>query len=302
MISQAVNNWIRVTRANFLPVSIFPYSIGAAFAVRDCPFSILKFLLGVMGGGLVLIAASLLNEYWDHRFGADRIEDGRHPHFGGSKAIQEGIVSPAAVLRAVLICFSLIFITGGVLSIFLGSWMLAVLILAASFIAWAYTAPPLRLIYQGWGEAVIFIAFGPLLVSGGYLLQAGRVTLPLLLLSSSTGFMTTAVLIANEFGDSKADARAGKNNLRSWLGPRRTLLVFRGCLSLSYLIPVAGALAGIFPIYFLWLSVSLPLALRVDILLSRGIGRGGDFELSSARMIFLYNIFMVILIGCIIFL
>lgn len=300
MISQAVNNWIRVSRANFLPVSIFPYSVGAAFAARDSSFSILLFLAGLLGGGLVLITASLLNEYWDHRFGADRIEDGRHPHFGGSKAIQEGIVSPPSVLRGALICFALIFVTGGILSIVLESWGLAVLILSASFIAWAYTAPPLRLIYRGWGEAVIFIAFGPLLVSGGYLLQSGRITMSLLLLSSSPGFMTTAVLIANEFGDSRADARAGKNNLLVRSGSRRTQLVFRGCLALSYLIPVAGVPAGIFPMSFLWVLISLPLALRVDTLLSRGIGRGGDFELSSARMIFLYNMFMVILIGCIV--
>ena len=302
MIMQVVKNWIRVSRANFAPVIIFPYSVGAAFAARDCPFRLQKFLLGLFGGWLVLISACLLNEYWDYRFRADLLEDGRHPHFGGSKAIQEGVVSPAAVRRAAWFCFSVVVVMGGALSLFLSSWPLAALILSATVIAWAYTAPPFRLIYRGWGELVLFISFGPLLVSGGYLLQSGTVTMPIVLLSLSPGLLTAAVLVANEFGDEAADSRAGKKNLRFRAGPRRTLLVFRGCLFFAYAIPMAGSLAGIFPLIFLLVAGSFPLALWVSTLLGREIERGGDFEETSARMILLYNVFHIVLIGCIIFL
>ena len=297
----AVKNWIRVSRANFIPVSIFPYSVGVLFAARYYPFHLLKFLLGLFGAALVLIGACLLNEYWDFRFRADLLEDGRHPHFGGSKAIQEGVVSAAAVRRAAWFCFAAAVLLGGAVSISLGSWPLAVLILAAVFISWAYTAPPLRLIYRGWGEAFLFVAFGPLLVSGGYLLQSGTVSWPVVLLSLSPGLMTAAVLVANEFGDRRADTRSGKKNLLVRTGPRRTLLVFRGCLWLAYAIPVAGSLAGIFPLLFLLVPVSLPLFLRVENLLGREIRRGGDFEAPSAGMILLYNVFHIVLIGCIIF-
>lgn len=113
MIIQRVKNWIRVSRANFIPVSILPYSVGALFAARDCPFHLLKFLLGLFGGSLVLIAACLLNEYWDYRFRADLLEDGCHPYFGGSKVIQEGLLSPAAVRRGAWFCFSIAFLLGG---------------------------------------------------------------------------------------------------------------------------------------------------------------------------------------------
>ena len=298
---QVVKKWIRVSRANFIPVAVFPYSVGAAFACRDVPFRLPEFVLGLFGGALVLLGACLFNEYWDYRFGADLLEDGRHPHFGGSKAIQEGIVPSAAVRRAARLCLGVAVTLGGVLALFLQSWPLAILVLGASGIAWAYTAPPLALIYRGWGELALFVAFGPLLVSGGYLLQAGTVTMPLVLLSISPGLITAAVLMANEFGDAAADTRAGKKNLLVRTGPRRTFFAFRCSLVLAYALPVAGSLAGVFPTLFLLIPVSFPLALRVMALLGRELEGRMDFEASSARMILLYNVFHIVLIGCIIF-
>jgi 1,4-dihydroxy-2-naphthoate octaprenyltransferase len=293
----ALCRWLRVSRANFLPVSLLPFCLGTAWAFSRGYRDVLISLLGLVGAGVVHLAANLFNEYWDYRYQADRSAGERSPHYGGSGAIQEGVVAPRAVLTAAWTCLAAALAAGAGLARLENNLLILVLTAAGGAIAWGYTAPPLRLVYRGGGEAALWLAFGPLLTSGGYLLAAGSLSGPVLLLSLGPGFMMAALLTANEFGDTGDDARAGKRNLVVRAGPGRGLVLVILFLILSYSVPSIGVLAGVFPVSSLLVFLSLPLAMAMAYALGRGVRREGSFAGSSRLMILTYNLYHLFLIA-----
>ncbi len=293
-MNQGLKTWLRVSRANFLPTVLLPYAVGSVFGARGRPFRGWVFVAGLAGSALTLLAANLFNEYWDHRLGADLTGKGFKPHYGGSRSIQERLVPPGAVRRAARLCLAAATAVGAGLSLSLG--LPAVLLLGAggAFLGWAYTAPPLSFVYRGWGEAAIFVAFGPLLVSGGYLLQSGRVDLPVLLLSPVSGFLIAGLLIVNELPDRPDDARAGKRNLAVRLGERKAVVVAGACLAGAYLAPVAGIAFRRLPPSFLLVLPTGWWAGRAWSAVRRSLRRGGeDYSAAAAGVLNLYFIFHI---------
>ena len=65
------------------------------------------------------------------------------------------------------------------------SWAVVVLVLVSCGLSYAYQGPMLRWGYQGWGEFLVFMCFGPLGVSAAYYSQTH---------SWSGGCLTTSVL------------------------------------------------------------------------------------------------------------
>ncbi len=290
-------SWLRVSRANFLPVSLLPFCLGAAWAFSRGYHDLLLSLLGLAGAGVVHLSANLFNEYWDYRYQADRPAGERSPHYGGSGAIQEGVVSPRRVLAAAWTSLLAALAAAAGLALLKNNLLILVLAAAGGAIAWGYTAPPLRLVYRGGGEAALWLAFGPLLTSGGYLLAAGSLSGPVLLLSLGPGFMIAALLTANEFGDTGDDARAGKKNLVVRVGPGRGRVLVILFLLLAYSVPSIGVIAGIFPVSSLLVYLSLPPAVLAASALGRGIRGEGSFAVSSRLMILSYNLYHLFLIA-----
>jgi 1,4-dihydroxy-2-naphthoate polyprenyltransferase len=293
----SLRRWLRVSRANFLPVSLLPFCLGAAWAFSRGYHDLLLSLLGLAGAGVVHLAANLFNEYWDYRCQADRPAGERSPHYGGSGAIQEGAVPPRAVLAAAWICLAGALAAAAVLALRENNLLILVLAAAGGAIAWGYTAPPLRLVYRGGGEAALWLAFGPLLTSGGYLLAAGSLSGSVLLLSLGPGFMIAALLTANEFGDTGDDARAGKRNLVVRAGPGRGRVLVILFLLLAYSVPSIGVITGVFPVSSLLVLLSLPPPILAVAALGRGVRGEGSFAGSSRLMILTYNLYHLCLIA-----
>lgn len=290
------HRWLRVTRANFLPASLFPFCLGTAWAFFQGYRSVLFSLIGLAGAGVVHISANLFNEYWDYRYRTDRPAEKRSPHYGGSGAILEGAVSPRAVLTAAWSCLTVALVAGVFLAWLLDNPLILILVFFGGTIAWAYTAPPPRLIYRGWGEASLWLAFGPLLTVGGYLLPAGSLSGSVLLLSLGPGFMMVALLTTNEFGDIADDGRAGKRNLVTRVGRRRGYLLVNLFLLLAYSVPAIGVLTGVFPPASLLVLLSLPMSILTIRSLGRGVRGEESFSGSSRWMILNYSLYHLFLI------
>jgi len=288
--------WLRVSRANFLASSVLPFCLGSALAGRSGFFSVPLFLAGLAAVLSAHLAANLFNEYWDYRFAADCGDLEYVPHFGGSKAIQGGMIGAGAVRTGAWICLLAALGLGLGLGLWLKRPLVPALVAGGAFIAWAYTAPPLRLAYRGWGEFSLLVAFGPLLVWGGFYLQRGEISGVAGLLSLTPGFLICTLLIGNEFGDADTDERAGKRNLVVRMGRARGLAAYRLCLIAAYLPPLAAPILGGENLFLLAPVFSLPLALGAARRLSRAVREGGAFIASSACTSRLYLIFHGLLI------
>jgi 1,4-dihydroxy-2-naphthoate octaprenyltransferase len=156
---------------------------------------------------------NVLNDYYDHLNGTDEINTERlFPFTGGSRFIQNGVLTPAQTLGFGVALFGLV-IAGGVWLMIRVSPLLFWYGLAGLFIGWAYSAPPLRLNSRGWGELCVAAGF-VLVVAGADLVQRGSVVLLPWLVGLPYALLVTNILFINQFPDRQADEKSGK---RHWV-------------------------------------------------------------------------------------
>lgn len=225
----------RATRPMFLPATAVPVAVGTAWGASaaaglDAP----SLLLALLGMALLHSAANVLNDVADDANGCDRgNEDRISPFTGGSRMIQDGLLSPRAMALwgvALLAAASLV----GVALILAQGWTVLAFGLAGLALAAGYSLPPLLLANRGLGELAVAVAFG-LPVAACAWLQRGAFDAGALIAAVAVGCWTAAILVANEVPDIRADAAAGKRTLvvRWGVGGARRLLVGLNALAFA---------------------------------------------------------------------
>lgn len=255
-----MNIYLKALRAPFLAGSLVPVMIGAAFALSSKTFSFWLLLLCAVGIIGLHLGANLLNDYFDAR-GSDPINMRVTPFSGGSRAIQDGELAPRMVLFMALFFFAIGF-TVGIWLICLNRPLVIPIGLLGLGAGWAYSAPPLQLMSRGWGEAVIFFAFGPLVTLGTYYVMSGSLSWPAFAIGVPQGFFITGVIWINQFPDYEADRSANKRNLVVKLGPGYSRHLY--CVIMSMAFVFVFFLIGVTGLsYMIMLSfMAFPLALK----------------------------------------
>ncbi|MFC1667778.1 prenyltransferase [Chlamydiota bacterium] len=203
--------FLRALRVPFLSASVLPFMFGS-FLERT-QFSLLIFVMGLFSVIFIHLGANLINDYSDSRTGADWKDCTYYGFFGGSKLIQENVYSEFFYLVTALVCF--VIGGGGVLIITLvrNDFRILIYFLFIVFFAWNYSEWPLKCAYHGYGEFVLFILFGPVLVMGGYFLQTNIFPdIKSFLASIPCGLVTVILLVVNEIPDYKEDILTDKRN------------------------------------------------------------------------------------------
>ena len=178
---------------------------------------------------------NVLNDWCDHVNGTDDINDGRiYPFTGGSRFIQNRLMTPAA-MRAFAYALFAFTIAGGLLLVAkVGPGLLAFGI-AGALIGWAYSAPPLALNSRGLGEICVAASFW-LMVAGADFVQRGAFSATPLLAGAAYALLTTNILYINQFPDRAADLAVGKHHWVARLQPRQARW--------GYVVLLAGAAAA----------------------------------------------------------
>ncbi len=248
-------------RPRTLPLAIGSIAMGSFLAAAD----------GALDGGIAALAmltamflqvlSNLANDYGDSIHGADSVE-----RKGPSRAVQSGLISVAAMRRAMLVAAALS-VLSGIALVWLalsgeGLLLAGLFVLLGAAAVWAainYTAGSNPYGYAGFGDLSVFFFFGLSGVLGSYFLQAGMLKGSILLPAISVGVMTVAVLNVNNIRDMESDAKAGKYSIpvRIGLEKARTyhwLLLLAG--SITTLVYVALKWQSVWQLLFL---VALPL-------------------------------------------
>lgn len=212
-----MNVYLKALRAPFLAGSLMPVMIGSAFALTQKAFSFPLFLITAFGVAGLHLGANLLNDYCDAK-GSDPINVRLTPFSGGSRVIQNREIAPWVVMLMALFFF-VIGLGAGIWLVFLDRPLVAVIGFLGLAAGWSYSAPPLHLMSRGWGEVLIFFAFGPLVTLGTYYVMSGSLSCPALALGVPQGFFIAGVIWINQFPDYQADKEAGKKNLMVRWGP-----------------------------------------------------------------------------------
>lgn len=255
-----MNAYLKALRAPFLTGSVIPVIIGAALAFKESKFVFSYFLVILMGVAGLHLGANLINDYYDAG-GSDPINLRLTPFSGGSRVIQNGEITRGTILAMALFFFA-IGVSAGLWLVFKGRPLVLVIGLMGLASGWLYSAPPLQLMSRGWGEVLIFLAFGPLVTLGTYYVMSDSFSGCAFLLGIPQGFFITGVIWINQFPDYEADRRAEKNNLVVRLGPKISRYFYCTIMLMAYVsVILMISLSGITPLILISFF-SFPLAFK----------------------------------------
>lgn len=261
---------LRMTRPAFLLLTVVACALGTATASAcgcglDLPLALGATVLAVLAHA----AGNVLNDLHDARNGADAANQGGiFPFTGGSRLIQDGVVSEkdtAELARALL----LFLVPAGLLLAVKTGGGVVLLGAVGLGLAWAYSAPPLKLMSRGLGELTVALVWFLVVVGADYVQRRQFFVIPA---SAALGFalMVAALLLINGFPDAEADARVGKRTLVVKLGPRPAAAIYLGLVVSAHLWLVTSVWLLIPPQSALWGLVSLPFSLvAAGLLLAR---------------------------------
>ena len=213
---------------------------------------------------LLQSGANLINDYFDHKTGADEANtDFISPFSGGSRVIQGKLLSQREVLFGAILCFSLSALLG--LYLFLQTGFL-VLILGAIGLTSAlfYVTPGISFINLGLGELVIAFNFGILPALGSYYIQTGSWNSQPVFASIPLAIIIACLLFINEFQDYNSDKATGKKTIVVRLGRKKSsfllaillLSAFLGQALLTFLDNLSAlTLLPLFTLPFLFIAL-----------------------------------------------
>lgn len=253
---------INATRAPFLTATAVPVLLGTAIAWKDGALNFGLFLLTLIATACFHIGANVINDYFDHRSGADPANFTPGPFSGGSRVIQRGLLEVDQV-RRLAFAFYGVGATLGLMLMLLTGHPLEILALGlAGFVmGYIYTMPPIRLAHRGLGELAVAVAFGPLIVVGSYFVQTGHWSLEALYASLPVALLIAAVLYINEVPDRPWDARVGKRTLVTRLSKARVIDGYAALMGGTYVLIGLGAVLGLMPLPTVIALATIPLAL-----------------------------------------
>lgn len=220
--------------------------LGTFAAAADGPVRPLWVVVTVLAVFCIEVAKNASGEIYDWDSGTDRriADEDRSPFSGGKRVMVDGLLTRGQTRAVAIASYAIATVLGAV--VVLGHEGRAFWFAVAGIgLAFFYHGPPFRLSYRGLGELAVGLAYGPLLVSGTYLVQRGSVPPRVVLLGVPLGMLIAAFLWINEFPDFKADAASGKRNLVVRLGRENAGRVFAGMLVVAFLVLAVLPFTGV---------------------------------------------------------
>jgi 1,4-dihydroxy-2-naphthoate octaprenyltransferase len=285
----SVSHWVLAARPKTLSAASVPVLVGSA-----CAFALGHLQLGpalaALGGALLLqIGANFANDVYDYEKGADTAE-----RLGPTRAVQAGLISPAAMKRGMYAVFALALLLGIYLTFVAGPIILGIGIVSI-LSAIAYTGGPYPLGYNGLGDVFVFVFFGLVAVCGTAFVQLGHVPPLALWCSLPVGALATAILVVNNLRDHEQDARVGKRTLAVRWGERAVIYEYGLLLALAYAVPLYLATSATRGRFVLLPLVTLPLGRQLMRAVATERGRDLNARLAgTAKLLLLFGLLLTL--------
>jgi len=212
--------YVVATRPPFLSVTLVGCLIGLATAYGSgIPVNALTAIVTVLFALIAHAGGNVINDYHDAVSGADAANTERlFPFTGGSRFIQNGVLTPAQTARFGYGLLAMVIPAGLWLAWLSGPGLIAIG-LAGLVVGWAYSAPPFKLMARGLGEFGI-VAGWLLIIIGTDFVQRGAFSPLPVMAGLSYALLVANILYINQFPDHAGDAASGKRTLVVILGPQ----------------------------------------------------------------------------------
>lgn len=283
--------WLRAVRPFTLTASIIPVIMGGVLALKDIQLHLGYLFLSLLAMLMIHAGVNVLNDHDDYLNGVDTKES-----FGGSRVIVEKELSP---LEASIGGNTLV-ILGAVLGIYLAisrGWFILLIGLFGIAAVYTYTGKPLSLKYRGLGLAIIFLIFGPCALLGSYYVQMQTLSFDAILISVPIGFLTTAILQANDLRDMQFDKLAGIKTLSLIIGNKKGYLIYKNLIIMPYVLVVLMIITRYLPYWSCLVAITLPIAYRNIKLLNESNEQFGlivDLDKKTAQLQAQFGVLFVV--------
>jgi 2-carboxy-1,4-naphthoquinone phytyltransferase len=247
--------WLAAIKPPMYTVAIIPITVGSAVAYAQTQAIDLNILGTFLLSAIAIIAwLNISNDVYDSDTGIDI-----------NKA--ESVVNLTGN-RHLMFWLGNLFLGLGIAGIATISWWqqdltVVEIVLLSCFLGYSYQGPPFRLGYQGLGEIICTICFGPLALSAAYYSQTQSWSIANLLASLIIGISTSIILFCSHFHQVKDDLAAGKLSPIVRMGTKMGVVVLKWSTASIYALSAVGVAIGLFPVATLLVFLSLPLAIKL---------------------------------------
>lgn len=229
--------WFRAVRAYSFSASLVPVAVGGLLARETgADFSRGRFVVALVSGLFMHIAANLWNDYFDFKNRVDTAGGGV-----GSGLLVSGELLPAQYFRAAVLSAACALAGGIWLAVQIG-WGLLVLGLAGLAGAVLYSAGPRSPKHRAFGEVWLFLSMGMGLTLGGWMAQTGRWSWAPLAAGTPAALLMVLILYTNNLRDMQTDREAGLRTLPMLFHATEARVIGLLLLTLPYLL--TGFMAG----------------------------------------------------------
>lgn len=237
-----VSKWLIATRSAVTMVTVYSCVIAGILAARDGHFDWLTFIIVTLGLFIAHGTNNILNDYTDFNRGVDqdyyfRTAYGVHPlvqkFWDNKTSIRWFIVSGIlATLSGIYALFHTGFSTTTI-----GLFVFGAIVLLA------YTYP---FKYWGLGEFLIFLIWGPVLISGVYYVLSGIWDWNVVLAGIPFGLSVASINVAKHIDKSEDDRKKGVGTFPVRVGEANARRVNQVAIVLIYLVTLYLVLDGYF--------------------------------------------------------
>lgn len=247
--------WLAAIKPPMYTVAIVPITVGSLVAYAQTRAIDLNILGVFLCSAIAIIAwLNISNDVFDSDTGIDV-----------NKA--ESVVNLTGN-RNLMFWLGNLFLGLGMLGIATISWWqqnltVVEIVLLCCFLGYTYQGPPFRLGYQGLGEIICTICFGPLALSAAYYSQTQSWSIANLTASLIIGISTSIILFCSHFHQVKDDLAAGKLSPIVRMGTKMGVRVLKWSTASIYILTAIGVATGLFPLATLLICLSLPLAVKL---------------------------------------
>jgi len=233
-VRRKLRAFLRLSRIRFVAESMLPVTLGLAVAVNEgTSFEVLPWLVAQAWVTTTHLMTHYCNEYFDLE--ADSRHQTATDWSGGSRVLVSRLLAPEVSLAT---SFLALFVSLA-LVITVPDAGARYLMGAGVFLAWFYTAPPLRLNYRALGEITTAVMVCFVCPAVSFVLLTGELSPALFAAAVPVTLFFTARMVVMNFVDRDADRQVGKVTLPYVLGERGSALLY-----LAFQIGGYGAAAG----------------------------------------------------------
>ena len=257
--------WYKNARPISLPQSLLPAMTAIALSYGGDEFSWIAAVASLVGVAMLHLAMNLLDDWFDYKEGSAEARlkvsnEGFRGRMVKYPYLTSGEATSGQLLGASAVFFGIALLMGSVV-IAVRGWNILYWMAAAMIIGVSYSGGPLKLGFRGLGEAVIFIMFGPLMMSGIYYAVTGDFGWKILLLSTAVGLLVTNIVYSHSVLDSVPDMKMGKKTMAHLMGSEKGQIVFSAFLNVGpYLLVALGVALGILHWAYLAVLAVLPVS------------------------------------------